>query len=109
MFVNKIPFLVTVSRGLYFLTGENLPNRQAPTVAKALRRAVNAYLGRGFRISKIRADPEFQALEPYLPRHEFDYCGLVTMWTTSSGRSARSRTGCGALTTSSLLNGFLGC
>ena len=32
MFVNKIPFLVTLSRGLKFITVEDLPNRQEHTV-----------------------------------------------------------------------------
>jgi hypothetical protein len=44
MFVNKIPFLITTSRGLHFGTVENLPNRQVPTVVSGLTRVLQVYL-----------------------------------------------------------------
>ena len=37
MFVNSIPFLVTVSRKLHFGTVEALPNQQIPTIKDKLR------------------------------------------------------------------------
>jgi hypothetical protein len=37
MFVNKIPFLFTVSHGLHFGTAENLPNHQVQTIKVALK------------------------------------------------------------------------
>jgi hypothetical protein len=36
MFVNKIPFLITISCGLHAGTVKNLANRQVPTVGTAL-------------------------------------------------------------------------
>ena len=43
MFVNGIPFLLTISRGLQFGTAENLLNRQVPTVATALEKVIKLY------------------------------------------------------------------
>ena len=48
MFVNKIPFLITVLRGLHFSTVESLPNHQILTVGAALSQVINAYHQHGF-------------------------------------------------------------
>jgi hypothetical protein len=63
MFVNKIPFLITTSRGLHFGTVENLPNRQVPTMVSGLTRVLQVYRRRGFRVTTILADPEFEPLQ----------------------------------------------
>jgi hypothetical protein len=41
MFVNKIPFMLTTSRGLHFGTVENLSNRKATTISKALNKVLS--------------------------------------------------------------------
>lgn len=43
MFVNRIPFLVTVSRNQKFITVEDLPNRQEGTVRDRLKAVMNLY------------------------------------------------------------------
>ena len=43
MFVNKIPFLLTISRGLHFGTVENLNTRQIMTVRNGLRKVLAHY------------------------------------------------------------------
>jgi hypothetical protein len=43
MFVNKIPFLLTTSRGLHFATVKNLNNRQIPTICKGLNKVRAQY------------------------------------------------------------------
>ena len=43
MFINKIPFLVTISRNLKFRTVEALDNRQVPTICKKLQSIVKLY------------------------------------------------------------------
>ena len=73
MFVNKIPFLLTISRGLKFGTVDVLSNRQVSTVANALKAVDRTYRRRGFRISIFRADPEFEELKPMIP--EIETCG----------------------------------
>ena len=74
MFVNKIPFLITVSHGLHFGTVESLPNCQIPTVGVALSRVITTYCRRGFRVTTAHADPEFEALQLILPAIAFNYC-----------------------------------
>jgi len=62
MFVNKMAFLVMVSRYIRFGTTEQLPSRQADVVGKALVRVVNFYKQRGFRVKECHGDGEFESL-----------------------------------------------
>ena len=67
MFINKVAFLVTISRNLKFGTVEALPNRQIPTITQRLRSVVALYRHRGFEISAILTDNEFEAIRPDFP------------------------------------------
>jgi hypothetical protein len=74
MFVNKIPFLMTVSRSLHIGTVENITNRQVPTVATALKCILQLYHRQGFRVMTILADPEFGLLQELFPYIPFNLC-----------------------------------
>jgi hypothetical protein len=74
MFVNKIPFLITTSRGLHFGTVESIPNRQVPTVTQALKRVCAQYERRGFKVTVVQADPEFEPLQAELGHIQFNFC-----------------------------------
>ena len=62
MFVNKIAFLVTVSRSLRFGTTERLATRHEHVVGKALTIVIALYKQRGFRVRECHGDGEFQCL-----------------------------------------------
>jgi len=72
MYVNWVPFLVTISRHLQYGMAEHLANRQADTVAKAFQRVIWLYVQWGFAIGVIKADLEFQALENEIPGVRFN-------------------------------------
>ena len=65
MFVNSIPFLVTV---LNFETVEALPIRKIPTIRDKLRAVCAIYRQRGFVVGAIMADNEFEPLRPWFPQ-----------------------------------------
>ena len=67
MFVNKVPFLITTSRNLHFGTVEALPDRKLNTVVSKLRSVVNTYHHRGFSVTSILADGEFEPIRPWFP------------------------------------------
>ena len=67
MFVNKIPFLVTISHGMKFGTVEALNNQQITTVADKLKTVINLYSHHGFSVDVITADQEFEPLRPWYP------------------------------------------
>ena len=61
MFVNKIAFLVTISRGIKFGTAETLRDRKHPTIMSAIVKHVVALNSkRGFRVSDTHTDNEFE-------------------------------------------------
>ena len=62
MFVNKIAFLVTVSRNIRFGTTERLDSRQTDVVSKALITVLKFYRQRGFRVKECYGDGEFEPL-----------------------------------------------
>jgi Reverse transcriptase (RNA-dependent DNA polymerase)/Zinc knuckle len=62
MFVNRIPFLVTLSRKIRFGTAEMLGNRQAKTITEAMKNVHKIYSGRGLTINSVLMDGEFEVL-----------------------------------------------
>ncbi|KAI2491042.1 Reverse transcriptase (RNA-dependent DNA polymerase) [Fragilaria crotonensis] len=59
MFVNKLPFFMTISRHIKFSTAELLVNRHIETIFKATKRVHQHYLKRGFQITSLLMDGEF--------------------------------------------------
>ena len=66
-FVNNIPFLLSMSRGLKFMTKEALPNRQIKTIKEKISTICTLYQGCGFAVDSIYADSEFEPLRPDFP------------------------------------------
>ena len=53
MFVNKLPFFVTISRNIRFCTSEFLTNRKSDTIFKAITHVHQTYAKRGFKIEDM--------------------------------------------------------
>ncbi|KAL7460774.1 hypothetical protein ACHAXS_001215, partial [Conticribra weissflogii] len=77
MFVNGVAFVVTVSRGLKFITTHYLPSRQANDLASSIRETIKIYQRGGFRVQTLLMDGEFEKIKPLLPE--------VLVNTTSAG------------------------
>jgi hypothetical protein len=56
MFVNRIPFFLSISKNIRFITAEVLDNRKLGSLVNALRRINGIYRKRGFRITNIFGD-----------------------------------------------------
>ena len=65
-FVNKIPFFLTLSRKICFTAVNHLANRKVPEIFKAFKEIYQFYLQRGFRITAIHVDGEFEPLKPLI-------------------------------------------
>ena len=66
MFINKLPFLVTVSRHIKFTTIKMLTNRQEQAISKCLTKVMQLYGSRGFLVTMVHADSEFEVIRPQL-------------------------------------------
>ena len=60
MFVNQIPFLVTISRHLKFGTVEMLRKTNNATMVKAIEQVKQVYNMRGFKVETMLADGQFE-------------------------------------------------
>ena len=67
MFINKIPFFMTLSWSLKFGTVEALSNRQVPTIIDKIGADTWLYQHCGFQVTSIMADPEFKPIRPSFP------------------------------------------
>ena len=68
MFVNGIKFLLTVSRHIDFVTAQYVLSKKYSGYIKPIEMVCNMYATKGFMVTVILADPEFNHLEDYLNR-----------------------------------------
>jgi hypothetical protein len=59
MFVDSIPFLISVSRNVKFTTSEYVPRHTKPILVKSLKRIISLYGARGFKVVTVLMDREF--------------------------------------------------
>ena len=59
MFVNKLPFFVTISRNIRFSTSEFLLNQKTDTIFKAITHVHLTYKKRGFKVETLMMDGQF--------------------------------------------------
>jgi Reverse transcriptase (RNA-dependent DNA polymerase)/Zinc knuckle len=62
MFVNKISFLVTVSRNIKFATVEMITNMRGETLMKGIQQVSYIYAKRGFRVRSVLVDGQFNCV-----------------------------------------------
>ena len=62
MFVNRIAFIVTISRCIKFTTCEMIKDLKSQTICTAIKHVINIYRARGFEVSYIMMDCQFDPL-----------------------------------------------
>jgi hypothetical protein len=63
MFINKFPFFMTISRSIRFATSEeSLANQTSRTIMAAIKKVKQLYSQRGFRITQMMMDGQFENL-----------------------------------------------
>jgi hypothetical protein len=78
IFINKIPFLLSISRNITFITGTALNNRKAKSIISALKEIHGIYRKRGFRITNVLGDGEFECTRGFIAtdlKLELNICG----------------------------------
>jgi hypothetical protein len=67
MFVNGLPFLVTLLRGISLVTIEYIPSRTAKGLANSMERVIRIYGKAGFIVQTSMMNMEFKKLRDLLP------------------------------------------
>jgi hypothetical protein len=62
MFVNGIPFFMTISRNIKFGTAEMLKTQHNKTILAAIKQVKSVYMKRGFKIKHMLMDGQFESL-----------------------------------------------
>ena len=62
MYVNKIPFLMSISRHIRFGTAQHIRNQQGTTIFNGMRAIHQVYLQHGFKIRDAFMDGQFEPL-----------------------------------------------
>jgi hypothetical protein len=62
MFINKIPFFVTISRAIKFATSEMIVYRKNPTILIAIKQVMAAYAKRGFILTTLIMDGDVEPM-----------------------------------------------
>jgi len=60
MYINKIPFVMTMSRAIHFGTAELIKNEKISAIMIAPKQVTEAYKARGFQIRQILVDGQFE-------------------------------------------------
>lgn len=66
MFVSGIPFLVTMSRRIRFVTVQHVPDRKANALANVMKQVICLYTRAGFNVQTALMDGEFEKLKEKL-------------------------------------------
>ena len=67
MFVDGVPFLVSVARGLNLVTAEFTPSQTAKQLAAGITRMIDLYARGGFQVGTVLMDNEFEKLQNLVP------------------------------------------
>ena len=76
MTVNGCKFLTTISNDLYYRTAHYIKNKEYKTLAEAILKTLKLYEKRDFKITRIKADNEFQKTFQYMSQH-YSYNGMI--------------------------------
>ena len=66
IFINKLPFLVSISRRLKFTTIEYLSSKNKKALVTPINKIVSYYRSHGLHVVIMFVDPEFKSLEEKL-------------------------------------------
>ncbi len=67
MFVNGVPFLFSVARGLNLVTTKFTPSRMAKQLAASITRMMDLYARKGFQVGTVLMDNKLEKLQNLVP------------------------------------------
>jgi len=66
MYINKIPFIITLSRAIWFRTIEMIKDQRKSTIIRSIQNVINTYHRRGFKVRHILMDRQFECIRIHM-------------------------------------------
>jgi len=66
MYINEIPFMMSISCATHFGTAEMIKNKTKSTIIKSLQQIIDTYHGCGFRTKNILGDQQFECIRKHM-------------------------------------------
>jgi hypothetical protein len=63
-YVLGLPFSLSMSRKIHFLSCRSIPNREKPSISKCVSSDINTYQDRGFTATDVHCDGEYNHIKP---------------------------------------------
>jgi hypothetical protein len=93
MFVNLVPFLVSVSGMINLVTIEHAPKRTATKLGDLIQRIIRVYARAGFTVQTVLMDNEFEKLKDHVPMLDLNIpAASGACWRNREKDSSRQRT-----------------
>jgi hypothetical protein len=67
MFVNRVPFIISMARGINLVTAEHMPTKTAKQLAAGIVRVMDLYLRSGLQVGTVFMDNKFKKLRNLVP------------------------------------------
>jgi hypothetical protein len=75
-YVLGLPFSLSVSRNVHFLSCRPLPNRESPALRSCISADISIYQERGFTITNIHCDGKYNHIKSTFPNIAFGICTM---------------------------------
>ena len=66
MFINKVPFFMSISWHLHFGTAQHLMNQKGTTILQSIKQIQQVYLQGGYKLTHLLMDGQFEPLQANL-------------------------------------------
>jgi len=63
MYMNEVPFVITMTCNIHFFTAELIKNERVATIASSIKQVILMYQRRGFTIKHIHGDGQFEHIK----------------------------------------------
>jgi len=75
MYINEIPFVITMSWSIHFCTAELIKNEKSATIAIAIKQVIQIYHRRSFTVQNLHGDGQFK----HIKKHFSDVGIIINM------------------------------
>ena len=92
MYINKVPFFMSISWHLHFGTAQHLMNQKGTTILQSIKQIQQVYLQGGYKLTRLLMDGQFEPLQANLAAMGIEL-KVMSMYQKLSDISEQSKKG----------------